>query len=548
MVNTHYEGLEGSLITLLGETIKKRWKHSAFSDYGTEVHYTYKEVFEQVTKMHIMLEEYGIKPGDKVALCDKNSSNWAVTFLALYTYRTVVVPLLADFNIRQIENIVSHSDSKILFTNADVFGKAEFNIPAVDVKTFKPFADEEMAAKVEQVFGERYPKGVKESDVKFEPEDSMESLAVISYTSGSTGSPKGVMLPHRAIWANNVYARDTFPLFPDNKCISLLPLAHMFGMAFEYLFPLSVGCHIQFLTRIPSPRIVLKAFEEVRPRLIISVPLVIEKIIQGKVFPTLRTRKMKMLLAIPGVRDLIYRKVRHQMVKAFGGRFHEVILGGAGVSPEVDQFLHKIKFPYCIGYGMTECAPLICYSDWKTFVSGSCGRSVARMDIEILSDDPENVPGEIIVRGANLMVGYYKNDEATAETIDKEGWLHTGDLGTMDRQGNLFIRGRKKNMLLGANGQNIYPEEVEDLLTRQPLIDETVVVQRDQKLVALVYVSDNTLKEQNVFREELEDKAEELKRTVNAILPKFAQITAIEFRDEEFEKTPKRSIKRFLYK
>ena len=537
---------------LIAGSIVSHWNQVAFTDYGTDVSYTYKELYEKIARIHIFLELYGVKPGDKVALCDKNSSNWAVAFLSLFTYKAVVVPLLSDFHIQQIEDLTIHSDSKLLFTNRSVYTKANTSKEImIDAKTFRPFCTnekmDEAFAKVNEVFAQRYPKGVKKEHVHFEDE-SMEDLAIISYTSGSTGNPKGVMLPYRSVWSNNVYARTMFPLTDDRRCISLLPLAHMFGMAFEFMFPVTVGCHITFLTRVPSPQIVIKAFNEIKPFMIILVPLIIEKIIQNKVFPVLKTRKMALALKVPGLRNIIYSKIRKQLSKAFGSHFYEVIFGGAALNKEVEDLLVKMKFRFTSGYGMTECGPIVAYTDWKSYVSGGCGRTTDRMEIDILSDDPENVPGEIVCKGMNVMLGYYKNPEATAEAIDKDGWLHTGDLGTMDRKGNIFIRGRKKNMLLGANGQNVYPEEIEDVLSRQDLVDECVVVQRDQKLVGLIYTSDDTLKAKGVSRKELEATLDDIRNVVNESLPKYSHLSRLEIHEEEFEKTPKKNIKRFLYK
>lgn len=542
-------------MSFLQDITKQEWNEPAFSDYGTDIHYNHKEVFEIIAKIHILLHEYGVKRGDKIAICDKNSSNWVISFLGAFTYGAVVVPMLADFSTEQIDAIVGHSDSVLLFTNRNVFrnsAKLDKGM-MIDVKTFRPFQMEsstklnEIYSRLDCLFDEKYPEGVKPEDVVFE-DINPDDLALLSYTSGSTGNPKGVMIPYRAIWSNTVYARKMFPVTPDNKFLSMLPLAHMFGFAFDFFFPYTLGCHITFLTKVPSPAIVLKAFKEVKPLLIISVPLVIEKIIQGKVMPSLRHPKVRLMMKIPGMKKVIYSKVREQLFDAFGGSLAQVVLGGAGVSKEVDQLLHDIKFPYTIGYGMTETAPLICYSFWKDFIPTSCGKPVHRMEVKILSDDPQNTPGEIVCRGMNVMLGYYKNETATNDTIDEEGWLHTGDLGTIDKDGNVFIRGRKKNMLLGANGQNIYPEEIEDKITSTTIIDETVVVQRGQKLVALVYVTDQTLDNNGITREQFSEKLSDLRRTINTELPKFCQLSALEAQNEEFVKTPKRNIKRYLYK
>lgn len=546
---------EKTIMGFLQDITRQEWNAPAFSDYGTETHYNHREVFEEIAKIHILLNEYGVKRGDKIAICDKNSCNWVICFLGAFTYGAVVVPMLADFSTEQIDAIVSHSDSVLLFTNRNVFRNSLKTDKAImiDVKTFKPFELEsptklnEIYSRLNSLFDTKYPVGVKPEDVVFEDVDPND-LALLSYTSGSTGNPKGVMIPYRAIWSNIVFAREMFPVQPENKFLSLLPLAHMFGFAFDFFFPYTLGCHISFLTKVPSPAIVLKAFKEVKPFLIISVPLVIEKIIQGKVMPALRKPKMQLMMKIPGMKKVIYSKVRKQLFDAFGGNFAQVVLGGAGVSKDVDQLLHKLKFPYTIGYGMTEAAPLICYSFWKDFIPSSCGKPVHRMEVKILSDDPQNTPGEIVCRGMNVMLGYYKNKTATNETIDEDGWLHTGDLGTIDNNGNLYIRGRKKNMLLGANGQNIYPEEIEDKITSTTIIDETVVVQRGQKLVALVYATDQTLADKGMSRNEFNAKLNDYRRTINASLPKFCQLSALEVQSEEFSKTPKRNIKRYLYK
>lgn len=544
-----------NIMALLQNITRQEWDKVVLNDYGSDVQYNHREIAVKIARIHILLEQYGVKRGDKIAICDKNSSNWVVCFLGAFTYGAVVVPMLAEFSKEQIDTIVHHSDSVLLFTNSGVFKKSEHIDKGmmIDLKTLRPFLKDESNrlndaySKIDALFAERYPDGFKPEDVVY-ADVNMEDLAILSYTSGSTGNPKGVMVPYRAIWSNTIFARKQFPVPSTNRFLSMLPLAHMFGFAFDFFFPYTLGCQITFLTKVPSPAIVLKAFRDVRPMLIISVPLVIEKIIQGKVLPVLKTRKMRMMLAVPGVKNLVYGKIRKQMCDAFGGNFDQVILGGAGVSKEVETLLHTLKFPYTIGYGMTETAPLICYSHWTEFVEGSCGRAVQRMEVKILSDDPQNTPGEIVCRGMNVMMGYYKNEDATNDAIDSEGWLHTGDLGTIDAAGNVFIRGRKKNMLLGANGQNIYPEEVEDKVISTTIIDETVVVQRGQKLVALAYVSDQILENQGMTRAQLAEHLDEYRRLINAELPKYSQLSAIELRDTEFEKTPKRNIKRFMYK
>ena len=537
---------------------KREWDSLAFADYGTDIAYSHKDVFERIQRLRLVYEIYGIKPEDKIALCDKNSSNWAISFLSIFTGGFVAVPLLADFHIDQIESLTKHSEAKLLITSQKVYDSAHTldKDLLINVATFRPFAEEEdretaltkAFKEADEAFKKRYPEGVKTEDVDFEEID-MEQLALISYTSGSTGNPKGVMLPYRTFWSNVIFCHDFLPRPTDeDQFMSILPMAHMYGFSIEFLYPMTTGRPIYLLTRIPSPQVLLKAFADVRPFLVVTVPLIVEKIIQNKVFPALKTPKMKFLLAIPGVRQIVYNKIRKQLIQLFGGRFIEVIFGGAAVNREVDKFLHAIKLPYTTGYGMTECAPLISYIGHANSKVGSCGKIVSRMEMKVASDDPQNNPGELLVRGTNMMTGYYKNPEATAEAVDADGWLHTGDLVTVDSEGFIFIRGRKKNMLLGANGQNVYPEEVEDVILSNSLADECVLVQRNQKFVALVYVNDATLERVKLQRGQLAYIFESSRAAVNELLPKFVQITAFEVQEEEFQKTPKKNIKRFLYK
>ena len=557
-MNTETIKMETPMMGYIGDMFKREWGSLAFADYGTEVAYTHKEAFEHVKRLQLVYDLLGIKPGDKIALCDKNSSNWAVTFLSIFTNDIVAVPLLADFHIDQIEHLTQHSEAKLLFTNQKVYDSASVidKDLLIDIATFRPFAEKEGKTteltkafkEADEQFAKKDPQGVKADDVQF-AEVNMEDLALISYTSGSTGNPKGVMLPYRTFWSNVVFCHENIPQpSHEDNYMSILPMAHMYGFAIEFLYPMTTGRPIYLLTRIPSPQVLLKAFADVRPFLVITVPLIVEKIIQNKVFPALKTPKMKLLLAIPGVRQMVYKKIRSQLVNVFGGRFKEVIFGGAAVNREVDKFLHKIDFPCTTGYGMTECAPLISYVDCKWSKIGSCGRIVNRMEMKVDSEDPANKPGELLVRGTNMMTGYYKNPEATAEAITEDGWLHTGDLVTVDADGDIFIRGRKKNMLLGANGQNVYPEEVEDVILSNSLADECVLVQRNQKFVALVYVNETTLEKVKLQREQLAYVFESSRASVNELLPKFVQISAFEVREEEFQNTPKKNIKRFLYK
>ena len=544
------------MMAFLSDMFRREWSNLAFTDYGTNIAYTHHEAYEQIVRLQLLYEIYGIGRGDKVALCDKNSANWAVAFLSIFTNQTVAVPLLSDFHIDQIDHLVEHSEAKLLITNHNVYEKSTGTDRGImiDITTFAPFdtdADTPLAkayAKAGEEFSRRYPDGLKPEDVHFDEVD-LEDLALLSYTSGSTGNPKGVMLPYRTFWSNVVFCHDFLPPVTDDaQFMSILPMAHMYGFSIEFLYPMSTGRPIYLLTKIPSPAILLKAFADVRPHLVVTVPLIIEKIIRGKVFPQLRTPKMRLLLAIPGLRHVVYKKIRKTLINLFGGKFYELIFGGAALSREVDEFLQKINFPYTVGYGMTECAPLISYANHNEARIGSCGKVVSRMEVKVLSDDPINCPGELVTRGTNMMTGYYKNPEATREAIDSEGWLHTGDLVTIDNDGFIYIRGRKKNMLLGANGQNVYPEEVEDVILGHTIADECVLVQREEKFIALTYVTDAKLEQLGIRREQLAETLEASRAEVNNLLPKFAQLTSFEVRDEEFQKTPKKNIKRYLYK
>lgn len=528
-----------SLLGLFEKTLKQNWNFPAYTDYGTEKAYTYGDVAKQIARLHAIYKKIGIQPGDKIALCDKNSSHWAISFISVITYGTVVVPILSDFHTDQILNIYKHSDARLMICSLktakdtgikDVLDiedltliNSDINFPIEDFKDIKP------------------------EDVNYFREDP-DGLALISYTSGSTGRSKGVMLPYRSIWSNVIFADEVLGLPAHCRTMAILPMAHMYGFAFDFMYEFCIGCHVHYLTKTPSPAIIIKAFGEIKPAIVIAVPLIIEKVVTGKVFPIIRKPKMRALLKMPVVNSIIYNKIRQQLVDAFGGEFYEVIVGGAAFSKEVEDFLAKIKFPYTVGYGMTECGPIIGYEDWQHFAKYSCGKAAPRMTVKIDSPDPEHTPGEIITKGTNVMLGYYKNPEETAEAIDEDGWLHTGDLGTLDKEGNIFIRGRKKTMLLGANGQNVYPEEIEDIILSNTIFDECVVVQRGEKLVALVYISDDSLKANELTRETMTANLDQYKKEINVALPKFANITAFEVQEQEFEKTPKRSIRRYLYK
>ena len=540
---------------LIYDAIIKNWDADALTDYqGATLQF--HDVARKIEKLHIVFENCGIQKGDKIAICGRNSAHWAVTFLATLTYGAVAVPILHEFNAEQIHNIVNHSEAKALFVGDFVAKEIDpEQMPHLEGIVFMPdfslmvsrsekltYAREHL----NMMFGSKYPKNFRQEHVHYH-EDQPEELALINYTSGTTGFSKGVMLPYRALWSNVsfVMSRLSKHVKAGDPLLDILPMAHMYGMAVEFLFGFCNGCHLFFLNRLPSPTLIAKAFTDIRPTLVVSVPLIIEKIIRKKVFPIIQTNRMKLLLAMPIVSQKVKSKIYQQVYEAFGGRAYEVIVGGAPLSKEVEEFLLSINFPITVGYGATECAPLISYRDHTEFAPSSCGCPVDNMEVRIVSDNPQNVPGEIIARGMNVMLGYYKNEEATKQALDKDGWYHTGDLGTMDADKNIFIRGRIKNMLLGASGQNVYPEEIEDKLNSMPMVSESLVVQDGDKLVALVYPDQD---ETAAFsQEELEAVMEQNRDNLNALLPNFSRISRIVLRDEEFQKTPKKSIKRYLY-
>lgn len=543
---------------LIQKTIIDNWELDALTDFkGATLQY--HDVARKIEKLHIMFENSGVVRGDKIALCGRNSASWAVAFLATLTYGAVAVPILHEFTADQIHNIVNHSGAKLLFVGDVVATQIDptkmlglegiIYIPDYSLVVSRTdkltYAREHLNA----IFGQKYPKYFRKEHVNYYIEQSPEELALINYTSGTTGFSKGVMIPYRAVWGNADFAQHVLgkQIQRGDRVISILPMAHMYGMAFEFIFEFLKGCHIFYLTRIPSPAIIAQAFAEVKPKVIIAVPLVIEKIIKKKVFPKIQNNKMKILLNMPVVNKKVREKICEQVTHAFGDEFYEVIIGGAAFNQEVEKFLHSMKFKYTVGYGATECAPIICYADYKDFVPGSCGKAVIHMEVKIDSPDPKNVPGEILARGINVMLGYYKNEEATRETIDSEGWYHTGDLGTMDEDGNVFIKGRSKNMLLGANGQNIYPEEIEDQLNSMPMVVESVVIQEGDKLVGLVFPDFDEAKVMGLNQDDLDKVMEQNKQDLNAVLPAYCKLSAIRIHEEEFEKTPKKSIKRFLY-
>ena len=541
-----------SLIKSIEDVFRSGWDMPALTDCGSNVTYTYGDVATRVCYIHCMFEVLGIKPGDKIAICDRNSTNWAISMLAIITYRSIAVPLLPDYSRQQLKMLCEHCDAKFMMGNrqlATLWEEGECPMYMLDTEDLLTMTPNTATDKVEEdvfsIFKTKYPNGYSKEDVHFEAENP-EDLMLLSYTSGSTGNPKGVMLSWRAMASNMEFAYNALPVEPGYSELLLLPMAHMFGYAFDFLYGILCKAHLFIFTRIPAPKMILEAFDKIKPGQFLCVPLVMEKIINNKVLPVLNKPIIKLLFKVPGLRQLICRKIRKQLTVAFGGNFYEVIMGGAALSKEVERILRMVGFRYTIGYGMTECGPIITYSDWKEHRPGSCGKAALNMEVKILSEDPFNIPGEIVAKGKNLMNGYYKNPEATADTIDEDGWLHTGDLGIMDKDGFVYIRGRKKNMLLGANGQNIYPEEAEDQVVTHSIFDECVVVQRNDKLVALVYVSDLTLKIHGKQREQLDLEA--IRKEVNEHLPRYCQLAEMEQRYEEFEKTPKKSIRRFLYK
>ena len=547
--------MEKSFISFVENSIKKNWDLDALTDYkGATLQY--KDVARKIEKLHIIFENSGVEKGDKIAICGRNSSHWGVVFLATLTYGAVAVPILHEFKADNVHNIVNHSEAKLLFVGDMVWENLnEAAMPLLEgiilVNDFSILVSrsEKLTYSREhlnELFGKKFPKNFRIEHINYH-KDQPEELAVINYTSGTTSYSKGVMLPYRSLWSNTQFGFDVLPLKSGDELISMLPMAHMYGLAFEFLYEFACGCHIYFLTRMPSPKIIFQAFAEIKPRIIIAVPLIIEKIIKKNVLPKLETPTMKLFLKVPFINDKIKHTVRDQVVTAFGGNFEEVVVGGAAFNQEVEQFLKMIEFPYTVGYGMTECGPIICYEDWKQFKMASCGKAVPRMEVKIVSPDPANIPGEILCKGDNVMLGYYKNPEATAEVMTSDGWLRTGDLATIDEDGNVTIKGRSKNMLLGPSGQNIYPEEIEDKLNNMPYVSESIVVQQNGKLVGLVYPDFDDAFAHGLKNEDLEQVMEENRVALNQELPAYSQIAKMKIYPEEFEKTPKKSIKRFLY-
>ena len=547
-----------SFNSYIEKTITDNRLLDALTDYkGSTLQY--HDVARKIEKLHIMMEAAGIQKGDRIAVCGRNSAHWAVAFLATITYGAVVVPILHEFNDEQIHNIVNHSESRLLFVgdyivniiNPDAMPHLEgiLNLPDFSLHTCR--TDKLMYARehLNEMFGHKYPNAFRKDDIHWY-QDSPEELCMINYTSGTTGFSKGVMLPYRALWGNVDFCQrflgNHIPKY--SRTLSILPMAHMYGMAIEFLFPFCSGYHLFFLNRLPSPAIIAEAFKEVCPDVVVAVPLIIEKIIRKRVFPKIQSNAIKLLLQMPVVSKKVKERICREVYAAFGGRAYEVIVGGAPLNQEIETFLKSIDFPVTVGYGTTECAPLISFSDYHDFVPSSCGTPVANMEVKILSPNPQHVEGEIVCRGMNVMLGYYKNPEATKQVLDKDGWYHTGDLATMSASGHIFIRGRLKNMLLGANGQNVYPEEIEDKLNSMAMISESLIVQRGDKLVALVHPDMDEVKSMGFTQEDLENIMEQNRQQLNEQLPVYSKLQAFELMEEEFQKTPKKSIKRYLYK
>ena len=548
-----------SFNALIQKSIIDNWDRDALTDFKGQT-LQFHDVARKIEKLHILFENSGIQKGDKIALCGRNSSHWAVAFLATLTYGAIAVPILHEFNAEQVHNIVNHSEARLLFVGDHVatiidpqaMPTLEGIINNPDYSLMVSRTDKLTYARehLNELYGKKFPKYFRKEHVHYYTEESPEELAVINYTSGTTGFSKGVMLPYRALWSNYDFAMSVLGniIKAGDKVISMLPMAHMYGMAFEFIFEFLHGCHVYYLNRVPSPAIIAQALQEVKPRIVIAVPLIIEKIIRKKVFPKIQNNRMRLLLQMPVISKKVREMICQEVLKAFGGNMYEVIIGGAALNQEVEHFLKKIDFPYTVGYGATECAPIICYRDYHEFAPGSCGCAALHQEVKIVSPDPRRIPGEILTKGPNVMLGYYKNPEATAETIDRDGWYHTGDLGTMDADGNVFINGRSKNMLLGPNGQNIYPEEIEDKLNSMTMVVESIVVQRDNKLVALVHPDMDEAKNMGFSEEDLKNIMEQNRNGLNEIIPAYEKISEIEIHEEEFEKTPKKSIKRYLYK
>ncbi len=532
----------------LEKTIRENWNAPAVSDYGGTINYSYGQLAQKVEWLGTLFDQLGLEPGDKVGICGRNCSHWGIVYMAIAARRLVAVSLLPDYTSESIYELVHHSDTKVLFVGPWVRGRVELK-KMPDVETFIALADFSIIqskkdidlANVDKAMAEKYPKGYSKDDVAF-PKDNMDDLALINYTSGSTGNPKGVMVTHRNLSSNVIFGQDRIPNDPTKSIVSMLPMAHMFGLMFEFLYQLAGGTHVYFIVKNLTPSILLQAFKEVHPYMILTVPLLVEKIFKKQIFPVIQKPLVKMLWYTPLVNIPIRKKVYNQLMAAFGGKLEILIIGGAALNEDVERCMKQIKFPFTVGYGMTECAPLVCYEHWKKYAFRSCGKGIDRLEIKVDSPDQRRVEGELLVRGENVMRGYYKNLQATDDVFTEDGWLKTGDMGVIDKKGNVYLRGRCKNMILGSSGQNIYPEEIEDKVNSLPGVVESVVVERQGKLVALIYPEENN--DKAAVEKQMKDNLV----AVNKQLPSYSQIVSIELVEQEFEKTPKKSIKRFLYK
>ena len=546
---------EHQFIDYIEQSIIKNWDKDSLTDYKG-ITLQYKDVARKIAKFHIVLESAGIQPGDKIAVCGRNSAHWAVTFLATITYGAVIVPILHEFKADNIHNIVNHSEAKLLFVGDQAWENLnEDAMPLLEgIASLTDFSslvsrNEKLTYAFEHrnaIYGQRYPKNFRPEHICYR-KDRPEELAIINYTSGTTGYSKGVMLPYRSIWSNVAYCFEMLPVKPGDHIVSMLPMGHVFGMVYDFLYGFSAGAHIYFLTRMPSPKIISQSFSEIKPRVISCVPLIVEKIIKKDILPKVDSKIGKLLLKVPIVNDKIKSLARQAAMEIFGGNFDEIIIGGAPFNAKVEAFLKKIGFPYTIAYGMTECGPIICSSRWDTLKLASCGKATTRMEVRIDSPDPKTHAGEIVCRGANMMLGYYKNPEATAQIIDVNGWLHTGDLGVMDEEGYVTVRGRSKNMLLTSSGQNIYPEEIESKLNNMPYVAESLIVLQHDKLVALIYPDFDDAFAHGLQQNDIQKAMEVNRVELNQQLPNYCQISKIKIHFEEFEKTAKKSIKRFMY-
>ena len=546
---------EHQFIDYIEQSIIKNWDKDALTDYKG-ITLQYKDVARKIAKFHIVLESAGIQPGDKIAVCGRNSAHWAVTFLATITYGAVIVPILHEFKADNIHNIVNHSEAKLLFVGDQAWENLnEDAMPLLEgialLTDFSPLVsrNEKLTYAFEHrnaIYGRQYPKNFRPEHICYR-KDHPEELAIINYTSGTTGYSKGVMLPYRSLWSNVAYCFEMLPVKPGDHIVSMLPMGHVFGMVYDFLYGFSAGAHIYFLTRMPSPKIISQSFSEIKPRVISCVPLIVEKIIKKDILPKVDSKIGKLLLKVPIVNDKIKSLARQAAMEIFGGNFDEIIIGGAPFNAEVEAFLKKIGFPYTIAYGMTECGPIICSSRWETLKLASCGKATSRMEVRIDSPDPKTHAGEIVCRGMNMMLGYYKNLEATAQIIDANGWLHTGDLGTLDEEGYVTVRGRSKNLLLTSSGQNIYPEEIESKLNNMPYVAESLIVLQHEKLVAMIYPDFDDAFAHGLQQTDIQKVMEQNRIELNQQLPNYSQISKIKIHFEEFEKTAKKSIKRFMY-